>query len=197
MPSVHVPFPCVVYTRHGSSGMYRFSHHCVQQVLKYFPASLRTSDLRTHNPRMNLSLLHKTCFLLLVGDDTAQGVSISSADCKSRTSFLYHGSSYARKTCSGPQDTFISDFSENYVSLHFHSTMAVFDKMGKFHSVVPIESGVALFPRQMHEKDISKLSKWIESCALKSAHSSVWMTFNGDSYNEFSLECSPRVKERV
>ena len=174
--------------------MYRFSHHCEQTVVKYFPASLRTADLCTHDPRVNMALSHKACFLLLVGDDIAQGICVSSAGCKSRTSFLYHGSSYAREA---RNNNLISELSENYVSLHFHSTMAVFDRAGKFHAVVPIESGVALFPRQIHERDIAPLSKWVEQCALKSAHSSVWITCDGDSYNEFSLDCSPRVKKRV
>ena len=80
--------------------------------------------------------------------------------------------------------------------LHFHSTMAVFDRANRFHAVVPIESGISLFPRQIRDKDIPLLARWVEACMLRSAHASVWVTDLGESYNEHTLEHSPRPRHR-
>jgi hypothetical protein len=194
MPSVHVPFPCVVYTKQGQNGSYRFSHHCEQMVSKCFPLTMRTTDLRAHDPRQNLSAAQRAPFLLLVGGDVAHGVAVSAPEPKARTRFLYSGSAFARPSLAHPSDTLLSELSEHYVSLHFKSTMAVFDSAGKFHAVVPIESGVSLFPRHISEKDIPLLTRWVDACILKSFHTSVWITDGGNSYNEHTMECSPRVK---
>ncbi len=190
MPSVHIPFPCAVYVRGKTAGVYEFSHQCEQRVLKAFPSSLRTSELRTHEPRVNWQSLQATPFLILVAGDTAQGVSLVTSKLKARTQFLYHGSGYARQ---GRSCCMLSEFNENYTSLHFYGSMAVFDSSCRFHAVVPIESGVSLFPKQIRETDVPLLAHWVEACLQKSCASSVWVTDHGDSYNEQSRTCSPRI----
>jgi len=190
MPSVHIPFPCAVYVRGQSAGVYEFSHQCEQRVLKAFPSSLRASELRTHEPRLNWQALHLTPFLILVAGDTAQGVSLATSSHKARTQFLYHGSGYARQ--GGRAGPALSELSENYVSLHFHGSMAVFDPACRFHAVVPIESGISLFPKLIREADIPLLAHWVEACLQRSCASSVWVTDQGDSYNEQTRACSPR-----
>jgi hypothetical protein len=198
MPAVHVPLPCVVYTRQVPGGGYVFSHHCEQRVVKLFPATLRTADLLNHDSRQNRCNMDRAFFLVLVAGDIAQSVSLANAGEKSRTQFLYRGSTYARpvqttahggKTC--------SELSEHCVSLHFYGTMAVYDKNCKFHTAIPVESGVALFPRHIQESDIGLLSKWAGACMNKGLHTSVWVSDTGDSYNEHTLECSPRIKCKV
>jgi hypothetical protein len=49
-----------------------------------------------------------------------------------------------------------------------------------------------LFPKVIAESEIPKLCKWIESAILKSVHSSVWITDQGASYNEHTLQESTR-----
>ena len=194
MPVVRVPLPCVVYTRLVPGGVYTFSHHCDQTVLKCFPSSLRTSELRHHDPQQNLANLHKTCFLVLVAGDVARCVCVASSGQKTSQSFLYHGSSYARDRKTSMHS---SELNENYVSLHFHGTMAVFDKAARFTAVIPLESGISLFPRQIHEADIPLLTRWASACMQRSTQSSVWVIGSGDSYNEHTMEWSPRLKVRV
>jgi hypothetical protein len=189
MPSVPVPFPCAVYVRGPTPGLFEFSHQCEQRAPKAFPASLRTSELRAHEPRPNWQALQAAPFLVLVAGDTAQAVSLATQG-KARTPFLYHGSAYARRR---PSDALLSELSEHYVALHFHGTMAVFDAACRFRAVVPIESGVSLFPRQIREADVPLLARWVEACLQRSCASSVWVTDGGDSYNELTRACSPRV----
>lgn len=197
MPVVRVPLPCVVYTRLVPGGAYTFSHHCDQTVLKCFPSSLRASELLQHDPQQNTANLHRTCFLVLVAGDVARCVSVVSAGQKRElhTQFLYHGSSYARKDPLHGMHS--SELNENYVSLHFHGTMAVFDRSARFTAVIPIESGISLFPRQIHETDVPLLARWVSACMQRSVLSSVWVTGSGDSYNEHTMEWSPRLKVRV
>jgi hypothetical protein len=197
MPLVHVPLPCVVYTRQAPGGSYAFSHHCDQSALKLFPCSLRASDLLRHDPKQNWCSLRRASFLVLVAGDVAQGVSVASAGEKARTRFLFHGSSYARPAEKYKQNVLCSEVSENYVMLYFHGTVAVYDKNHRFHTAIPVESGVALFPRHIHESDIPLLTRWAEACISKTLHTSVWVTDQGDSYNEHTFRCSPRMKVMI
>jgi hypothetical protein len=192
MPVVRVPLPCVVYTRLVPGGAYTFSHFCDQSALKCFPQSLRASDLRQHDPQQNLAALHRACFLVLVAGDVAQCVSVSSSAAgKRHAPFLYHGSSYARDIS---RDGMHSELNENYVSLHFHGTMAAFDRVARLSTVIPLESGISLFPRQIREGDIPLLTRWVAACMLRSTQSSVWVASSGDSYNEHTMEWRPRIK---
>jgi hypothetical protein len=198
MPVVRVPLPCVVYTRRVPGGVYTYSHHCDQTALKCLPASMRTSDLREHDPQQNLAALHKTCFLVLVAGDVARCVSVAAVERKQKPQpFLFLGSSYARDLAKTPLDGMHSELNEDYVSLHFHGTMAVFDKAARFTAVIPLESGISLFPRQIRESDAPLLARWVSACMLRSVQSSVWVTESGDSYNEHTMEWSPRLKSRV
>ena len=192
MPATRVPLPCVVYTRLVSGGVYTFSHHCGQTVPKQFPPSLRTADLSQHDAGQNWANLRRACFLVLVAGDVAQCISLANVHDKSRIRFLYNGSAYARKAA--PE--WPSEVHEDFVSLHFHGTMAVFDKSNRYHSAIPLESGISLFPRQIREKDIPLLARWTEACMLRSTQTSVWVTDTGESYNEHTLRWSPRVKQR-
>lgn len=195
MPVVHVPTPCAVYIRENPARQteYVFSHCCDLTVSKVFPSSLRVADLRAHDARQNWGALHKACFILLVTGDVAQCVSVSNAGDKNRTKFLYHGSSYARRS---PQKaSFPSELHENYVSMHFHATMAVFDtRQHALRAVIPLECGVCLLPKRLRETDLPRFAKWIESCMQRSVQSSVWVAEHGDSYNESSRLCSPHQK---
>jgi hypothetical protein len=198
MPVVPVPYPCVVYIRRSSGAGYTFSHFAESMcVLKSFPASLRTSDLRVHDTRPNRDALGRACFLVLVAGDVAQCVSVDTAECGKRTRFLYLGSSYARRP--GPAQAMLanSDLSEDYIPLHFHATMAVFDRVARFHSAVPLESGIALFPRQIQERDIPLLAHWVQACMTRSCRTSVWVSGAGDSYNEHTLECRTQRGNRL
>lgn len=147
-----------------------------------------------HDGRLNRDSLHKTCFLVLVAGDTAQGVCVNQRHEKSPPRFLYHGSSYARGR---PGHVLPSELDENYIPLCFHGTMAVFDRAGRFHTVIPIESGVTLFPRLIHERDVPTLAQWAEASMARSMKTSIWVTDSGDSYNEQTLQCRPRLKTRV
>ena len=183
MQSVWVPFPCVVYTRQG--GQYTFSHSCLQQAQKVLPQTLRVSDLRGYEHGLSWSHLSKACFLVLVAGDTAQCVSISNAGDGKRIRFLYRGSAFARPAPGPPR--LHSELSEAYVPLHFHGTMAVYDRFSGVRAVIPLESGIALFPRQILDKDIPLLARWVTQCVRRSLQASVWVTNHGDSYSESSL----------
>ncbi len=185
MQSVWVPFPCVVYTRQGSGGHYTFSHCCHQQAQRSLPRTLRVSDLREYDPGQSCKHLSKACFLVLVAGDVAQCISISSAGESKRIRFLYRGSAYARPAPGLPVQH--SEVSEAYVPLHFHGIMAVFDRFAGIRAVIPIESGIALFPRRILDSDVPLLSRWVWHCAQRSIHASVWVTDSGDSYGEAGL----------
>lgn len=133
--------------------------------------------------------------MVLAAGDTALGVSVAGACEKHPTRFLFHGSSYARDQ--GPREAAPSELDENYVPLHFHGTVAVFDHAARFHAVIPIESGIVLFPRLVHESDVPLLSRWARSAMERSMQTSIWVTGSGDSYNEQTMHCSPRLKRRV
>jgi hypothetical protein len=192
MPFVRAPHPCVVYTRQVSGGAYVYSHHCLLTTQKLFPPSLRTTDLRVHDSHRNWSELQRACFLVLVAGDVAQCVSLATARDKARVQFLFPGSAFTRRMPTEPLPTELHD---DYVSLHFHGTMAVFDRGYRFHTAIPLESGISLFPKRISEKDIPLLARWVEACLLKSIHSSVWVTDTGHSYNETTLDRNPRVKK--
>jgi hypothetical protein len=146
-----------------------------------------------YDGRQNWAALRRACFLVLKAGDTAQAVSLANASDRKRTPFLYHGSSYSRAA----RDATPTELDENYLSLHFHGTMAVFDKAGRSRAIIPLESGIALFPRQIREVDIPLLTRSVEACMARSMHTSIWVTDTGDSYNEHTLDCSPRLKSRV
>lgn len=198
MQSVGVPFPCVVYTRQGSGGHhhYNFSHHCCPQLAqKALPRSLRVSDLRGYDPCLSWTHLSKACFLVLVAGDTAQCVSIANAADGKRIRFLYRGSAFARQA---PEPVRLhSELSEAYVPLHFHGTMAVYDRFAGVRAVIPLESGIALFPRQILDRDIPLLARWVTQCARRSLQASVWVTNNGDSYSEAGLQLSQKSRQAV
>jgi len=202
MQSVGVPFPCVVYTKQQSAGpqhqqapTYTFSHHCsFQTAQKMLPKSLRVSDLRAYDHALSWAHLSRACFLVLVAGDTAQCVSIANAsEAKQRVRFLYRGSAFARPA-HRPESTLLhSELSEAYVPLHFHGTMAVYDRFSTgVRAVIPLESGIALFPRQIAERDIALLARWVTQCARRSLQASVWLTNNGDSYSEATLQLRRR-----
>lgn len=194
MPIVHVSTPCLVYVKTQSpQGGFQFSHCCASTYPKLLPNSLRTAELRLYDTRQNWTTMCKSVFLVLVSGDVAQCVSVANSAEKQRMRFLYHGSSYARKTMM--LDFFPSELDESSISLHFYATMAVFDaRRHALSAVIPVESGVCLFPRKIREGDIPKLSSWIESCIKRSLHTSVWVNAHGDSYNEWSRACNPRDK---
>lgn len=191
MQSVRVPFPCVVYTKQGPGGHYTFSHYSQQQALKVLPRTLRVSDLRGYDHGQTWASLNKACFLVLVAGDTAQCVCIANAAEGKWIRFLYRGSAFARPS-QGVQQLH-SELSEAYVPLHFHGTMAVYDRWAGMRAVIPIESGIALFPRQILDKDIVTLARWVMHCARRSMQASVWVTNNGDSYGEISLQLSQKA----
>lgn len=192
MQSVWVPFPCAVYTRQGSGGQYTFSHCCHQQVQKSIPRTLRASDLREYDPAHSWKHLSKACFLVLVAGDVAQCVSLANAADSKRIQFLYQGSSFARPATGLP--VLHSELSDAYVPLHFHGTMAVFDRFAGVRAVIPIESGIALFPRRILDTDIPLLARWVTHCARRSLHASVWVIDTGDSYSESTLELSRKAR---
>lgn len=194
MQSVWVPFPCVVYTKDGSRGHYSFSHCCHQQAQKSLPRTLRVSDLREYDPAHSWKQLCKTAFLVLVTGDTAQCVSLTDAGDAKRIQFLYRGSAFSRPAPGLP--VLHTELSEGYVPLHFHGTMTVYDRFTGIRAVIPIESGISLFPRKITAADIPLLSRWVTHCARRSLQASVWVTDSGDSYGESSLALSKRRAEK-
>lgn len=190
MQSVRLPFPCAVYTRQGSGGTYSFSHCCSQQAVKSLPRSLRASDLRLYDPEQNWRTIGKACFLVLVAGDVAQCVSLNSAHDSKRIQFLYTGSAFAQ--AAPGRFAMHSEVDEAYVSLHFHATMAVFDRFNSIRAVIPIESGIALFPRTILETDILLLTRWVSHCVRRSLHASVLVTESGEGYNEVTLQPNAR-----
>lgn len=183
-----IPFPCVVYHREHPGGLYKFSHACSSSCFhKTFPVSLRVTDLLSHQPSLNWSNIRGACFLVLVAGDVAQAISVSSHS-ERRTSFLYTGSVYDKRLSSVSAPNLLhTEFHESYIPLKFYGTLATFDYYNRFQCAVPIESGISLFPCQIGEGDIIKLSKWVEHAVHKAMHSSVWITSNGHKYNEHTL----------
>jgi hypothetical protein len=183
-----VPFPCVVYTRKTAGAPYVFQHYCSANARKVLPQSLKVADLQAHDPGLNWSALQNECFLVLVAGDVAQCISVTSARDRWRTSFLFNGSRYS-KSIEDPR-LLTTEFHEAYIPLHLYGTLSVFCTNGQYHSTIPLESGICLFPRQISERDIPALAKWMESGLLKTLHSSIWVTEMGGSYNEHSLRPS-------
>lgn len=196
MPHVHIPCPCVVYSRLASGAQYTFSHHCQSHMVKLLPASLRASDIQTHDLAANRAQVQKACFLVLVAGDVAQCVSIGNAGDTKRVQFLYRGS---RFSCKHGQERTESEVAESHVTLRFYGTMAVYDSSARLSAVVPLESGIALFPREIRERDIPLLAQWTHSCMVRSLHGSIWVTATGTGYNEMTLEPTrnTRVKNRI
>lgn len=170
-----------MYVRDGSNPpRFVFSHLCDSSVPKSAPESLRVRDLAVHTQQANWAALRRACFLVLVAGDTAQCVSVSNAR-ENRTSFLYHGSTYARPRLR--QDGSPTEIQEDYIPLEFYATMSWYVH-GGLSCIVPLESGLALFPRTLSEKTLPTLARWVEANIAKSMHTSVWATDTGDSYNE-------------
>lgn len=195
MPYAQVPCPCVVYSRQKSGGQYTFSHHSPSHALKTLPASLRVADIRTHASSSNWGHLQKACFLVLVAGDVAQCVSISNAGDASRVQFLYKGSRFASRAL---HDLTESEVADSHVTLRFFGTMAVYDPSASLSAIVPLESGIALFPRNIQEGDVPMLAQWASNCMQRSLQASVWVTASGGGYNELTLEPTrnTRIKRR-
>ena len=186
-----VPFPCVVYTRERADRPYVFSHyHHGSHVPKNLPHSLRVQDLRAWDARQNRQAMENACFLVLVAGDVAQCVSLRNL-AEKRVRFLFTGSQYATKH-STPDPLMHTEFHENCIPLRFYGTMAAYDTVGMcFHSLVPIESGVALLPREIIEARLPEICSWVSTCVQKNITTSVWITENGDSYNEHTMRLMP------
>lgn len=152
---------------------------CDAGVPKSAPESLRVRDLAAHSQQANWAELRRACFLVLVAGDTAQCVSASNVK-ERRTPFLYHGSPYARPA---PRRGVATEIQEDYIPLEFYSTMSWY-RGGRLSSIVPLESGLVLFPRTISEKILPTLGRWVENSIAKCMHTSVWVTDDGDSYNE-------------
>jgi hypothetical protein len=188
-----VPFPCAVYSRDRAGMPYMFSHLCTTYVHKVFPQRLGVTELRAYDSMHNWTPLRQACFMVLVAGDVAQEVSVGN-QLEKRTRFLFDGSIYSRRgKDAGNDDLLHTEFHESCVPLRFYGTLATFDAANVFHSAVPIESGVALFPRQVQETDVCRMATWVEKCILKTIHSSVWVTELGDSYNEHTLRLASRT----
>lgn len=197
MPVTHVPAPCAVYVRGEGGGRnqrFGFSHWARCTTPKLFPATLRTADLRAHDGSLNAAAAQRACFIVLVTGDVAQCVSVANVGEKNRVRFLYHGSSYSRPANTTPF-AFPTELDDAYVPMCFHGTMAIFDHQHAFRTVVPLETGVALFPKTIRESDLPTLARWVDACATRSLHSSVWVTAGGDSYNELTRQCHPRTRQ--
>ena len=187
-----IPFPCVVYRKDCAGGVYRFSPTCSTWFHKTFPSSLRVTDLRTHQPSQNWGNVRGACFMVLVAGDVAQAISVST-HLDRRTSFLYNGSVYDRQSSAFSAPTLLhTEFQESYIPLHFYGTLATFDSSNRFQCAIPIESGISLFPCQVCEGDIARLSRWVDRAVHKAMHSSVWVTDAGQKYNEHTLQLITR-----
>lgn len=187
LPTHQTPFPCVVYVRQASQpSMYEFSHDTQTTVIKSFPPTLKVSDLHKFalkGPHM-LHVMRKTCFLVLVAGDTAQCVSACNTK-DSRTPFLYNGSQYTphhQPPCK--TRTQCSDVQEDYIQLRFYSTLAAYSNHG-LDGVSHLESGIILFPKRIHERDLPILGQWVDHNITKALACSVWMdSIQKQSYNE-------------
>ena len=181
-----MPFPCVVYTKRGRAGEYAFSHYHPQVVPKATPQSLRVSHLRDYAARPRLeSTLRRSCFLVLVTGDVAQCITTQNVR-DNRTRFLFKGSEFARSLKAGHAHIPCSEFHEDFIPLNFYSTLTSFVE-GAPTGVTPLECGIALFPRSIHEKDLETLGRWVEHNITKSVHGSVWITNHAESYSEHTL----------
>lgn len=203
MPVTHVPTPCAVYVRDPNArqhAKYCFSHFCEYTTQKLLPLSLRVSDLRALDANItnqqNAAHARKACFLVLVSGDVAQCVSISNANEKNRTKFLYHGSAFARSN-QQHQRAFPTELHDNYVAMHFFATMAVFDAHShRLSTIIPLECSVCLLPRHIQDHDLPVMAKWVEACMQRSLFTSIWVAKQGSSYNEWFRKCS-RVLKKV
>jgi hypothetical protein len=187
--SVAVPFPCVVYSRSRAGAPYVYSHSCSSSVSKAVPSSLRVQDLLAFNPNHNWKSLRGACFLVLVAGDTAQAICVANAGEKTRQSFLYTGSRFARPSedsKDGPTKRLSSEFQDGHIPLHFYSTLSSFDAKGRWVDTTPVECGIALLPHTLLERDVVNISRWVENNLLKSMHTSVWLSERGHSYNEWT-----------
>ena len=198
MPLVYHPvnIPCAVYVREGRQ--YQFSHCCSPRPPhKAIPGSLRVRDLQEYarQPAL-LTTLRKSCFLVLVAGDVAQCVSVDNArEHSQRVRFLYRGSEYSRKTHEPQRCASSSEFHEDYVSLCFHTTLAFYGMREGLLSVWDLESGIALFPRRICERDLPTLARWTDHNLAKAVHGSVWLSDGTESYNEHSS--APKKRRRI
>ena len=182
-----IPFPCVVYRRERAGGVYKFSHTCSTWFHKTFPATLRVKDMRAYHHSLNWANIRNTCFMVLVAGDVAQAISVST-HAEKRTPFLYSGSTYDTQSSIFSAPTLLhTEFQESYIPLRFYGTLAAFDSANCFQCAIPIESGISLFPCQVCESDIMRLSKWVDHAVNKAMHSSMWVTNAGHKYNEHTL----------
>jgi hypothetical protein len=199
-----LPFPCVVYVKKkgGNRGKeYEFSHYCRTFAPKKVPCSLRVRDLHEHacSNTPLVQILRKTCFMVLVTGDVAQCV-CSGNTREKRSHFLYRGSNYAIpstvKKNGGEGSAMGSEFHDDYVPLHFYSTLSTFSD-GFLCSVTDIECGLALFPRFISDCDLETLGRWVDHNLIKSVQGSVWVTNQSDSYNEHTQKIQRRTMERL
>ena len=187
---------CAVYKRHppkpyAGEGTFQFCHFCPSfTVTKILPCSLHVRDLHEFEHRRRTQgggaqyTMRKTCFLVLVAGDTAQGVTVANAR-DQRTPFLFHGSSYAKAEGSPPRPS--SEFQPGYMPVHLYSTLAVFDG-GVLSSVMNIECGLVLFPLTITERDIRILAEWVDALITKADRTSMWLTADTLlAYHETSL----------
>ena len=188
---VHIPFSCAVYFQEQRGPYFKFSHFCSTKTSKIFPPSLRVKDLRAYDQKTNESTLLKACFVVLVSGDVAQCVTVANASDKNRIRFLYSGSVFDKSKIERRSYPEIDD---NYIPVPFYATMGLFDTRHTFHTAISVESGVSLFPTRIKEQDLPLIAKWARGSIQKSLTTSIWVTFDGKSYNETSRVCSRGVR---
>ena len=155
------------------------------------PRSMRVAHLQELAQKQKLATtLRKSTFLILVAGDVAQCISTANIDEK-RTRFLYRGSAYA-KTSSQP---ICSDLHKDFIPLYFFSSLTAFSQ-GTPVGVTHLESGIALFPRSISERDLPTLARWVTHNITKMVHTSVWITEGLACYNEHTLAMLTKARSQ-
>ena len=76
-----VPFPCAVYCRERACEPFRFSHMAPRRLRWEFPATLEAEDARRFSPAGVVRRAYASVFLVLVGGDLGQQVSLDCLAC--------------------------------------------------------------------------------------------------------------------
>ena len=82
-----VPFPCAVYERQRACDPFVFSHMAARRLRWEFPGTLNAEDVRGFGPRGVTQRAHDEAFLVLVGGDLGQQISLATIR-KHRQRFL-------------------------------------------------------------------------------------------------------------
>jgi hypothetical protein len=174
---ISVPVEIPVYRRRTTREKYALHHIAKGSYWKHLPLSLSVSDLRQHAAQGNQSQEYETTpLMLLVTGSRVKAVTLSTWK-KPQKSHLLKPFDLLRSHAAQPPPG-ADDLDEDFVLLRFFGTLVTYtatSKQYKIQHTASLEAFATVLPKQITEKEVSKLEPYFRRGLLKARATSTWM----------------------